>query len=356
MSVKDFKELIQKVEDCQYEYDYLLPNIFRENCQNNQLTAEQQKRLESEFIFFSFRTEYSPGKPRFNPSVVVGDVVHPGEADLTKERLKYCYQRSLETNNPRMRARYLDLTYEYNDKKKADKPKLARKAAEAYIEASTLDYVGAQDKIDYVVRSFLLSRRHKDACKEIYEKAKNNLFNAVNSGGVDLLYLMDIVIRCKQDFQKEDFVRIRDTINKAIEHYDKKGDAFNFLKRLINLKYQVANILLPNTDNKKSRAEDLVRLYEGSSEKEEGFAKQSLLIKALKICQQAGLKDRAKELRASADKLDFEPRDLRRDIILTQIPEDLIREEADKIEGRANSIALYELPSRQKIKKISLKF
>ena len=144
MDEEKLRGLITQIEAREYKYDFEIADAFKQLAAENELSEDQNKRIESEFVLFRFIAKFDleEDSKRFKPIVEYtnGKVFPDDKIEVTQARLDYYLSRADGTKHPIMLARYLDINYEYN--KKIDRSALAPKAVKAYIEASKAEGQG----------------------------------------------------------------------------------------------------------------------------------------------------------------------------------------------------------------------
>lgn len=251
MPTKDFDSLITRVENSRHESDTDVLGSFLIVFDNKSLTEKQQGMRDAELALFrlNFDTNLeNDGKPIFTPDVL-GDRSYPDMSYIQAEsQLTYYLERSRACSNPRMRARYLDINYEYGDKNQRNN--LVPQLVEAYIEASKIDWAWSGNRVDYVIRSYFVARRHKNPHLLPYENAKNNVVAILdmmygdkdNNGLRWCIDLIQLALRYRGDFQISDFQKMTQVVKSGIQHYHTDTDSFNLVESFTRLNYKIRDI------------------------------------------------------------------------------------------------------------------
>jgi len=316
MSDEDFLAIFDQIEANSYKYDFEIGDAFKRIAAEQKLSDRQEKILESEFILFRFMTGYElegDEKPRFRPVVTyTNGSSFPNSDDITQERLAYYLKRAGETKNVIMKARYLDINYEYNST--INKTELVPRLIDAYIEASKVEGHGNEaDKIDCIARALLVGIEHEKQFHDEYIKAKTNLLDSMrllaNENLRWCIELLEIVIRHRKEFSSEELQFAHEVAIQGVSHYGRQPNSFMILESYIKLEHQLSAIVKPDDYDPARAAKEEAQLYidEADSRKDSPFIQQNQLLKAEQIFRKAGLNREANELHKQIEALGKTP-------------------------------------------------
>ncbi len=175
-------EAVKGIEAKQYKYDFQIADEFKVLAENGEFNEKQLEQIKAEFMLFRFMTKndfQDNLEPRFKPVAEYTDgAVFPDYSELTQERLVYYLTRAEVTENPIMKARYLDVNYEFN--KNIKKEDILESLVETHIEAAKVEGRGNEmDSIDLIHRAFILANRHIENYPNIFEKAKTAVIDTM---------------------------------------------------------------------------------------------------------------------------------------------------------------------------------
>ncbi len=305
MNNKSFQASVDAIETQKYKYTFEIANAFKSITAENKLSSKQSEILEAEFILFRFMTHYElsdRSESRFRPFIKYanGDSF-PKKSLVTQERLDYYLKRAAETKNPAMKARYLDINFEYNTN--IDKAEIIPELLTAYIKASQTEGLGNEmSQIDSIVRAFLLGLLYKDEHSHEYEAAKKNLILSIRSLAEEnlrwCLELLEVVVEYKNEFTSDQLIFCYRTAKKGESHYRKIGSSLVILENYVSLKHKLAKIVDIDSYDPLTVAREDAELYlnEADMRKDSPLIQQMHLLKAEKILRNAGLNQEANVL------------------------------------------------------------
>jgi hypothetical protein len=316
MDEEKLKELIAEIEAREYKYDFEIADAFKQLAAENELSEEQNKRVESEFVLFRFMAKFDldEDSKRFKPVVEYtnGTVFPDDKVEITQARLDYYLSRADETKNPIMLARYLDINYEYN--KKIDKSTLAPKVVEAYIAASKAEGQGNEmDRIDCIARAFFIARENKENQDESYKGAIQNIFDTLTILSSENLRwcieLLELVVKYRDEFTQAQLVKGHEISKIGVERYRKEDGSFMILESYLDLEHKLSELIDSAAFDPESAARESAQLYIDQAARREDslFVKQLDLLKAEKILRDAGLNTEANKIHKEVEALGKDP-------------------------------------------------
>ena len=301
MKPEEFNRHIKTVEEQFFEYDFQVADEFRKISEENEVDEAQRKQLETEFIAFRFMTRNDEGK-RFMPVVeYTNGVVFPDEKEeVTRDRLSYWLKRAQETSNPVMKARYYDLTYEFNGG--VNKLEIASKTILSYIEASKVSVAGNEiDRIDSITRAFLLAVEKKSDLIEEFQAAKQALIELCEQFSEDnlrwCLEILELAVAHPKVFSKKELKGLKTISEKGVEFYRAEDGSFMVLESYMKVDQGLAKLINPDDYDPKASVLANAQLYLNSAEDEKTpFLKQVHLMEAEQILRDGGLTGEANKV------------------------------------------------------------
>jgi|GEM_PF-2656726 len=302
----------KEIEAKQYKYDFQIADEFKALAETDDYNAEELELIKAEFMLFRFMTknDYQENiEPRFKPIMEYTDgSVFPDYSELTPERLKYYLQRSKSTTNPVMKARYLDVNYEFNEEIK--KEDILEELVDTHIEAAKVEGRGNEmDSIDLVQRAFIVANNHKDDQPKVFEKAKQAVMKFLDKLQKDnprwCLELLELLVHFHEAFSKDELQHAHKIAKEGVEHYKKQEGSFLILESYIKIEHEIDQLLNPDSYDPQQAAREEARLYSNEANRREDslFIKQTNLLKAAQILREAGLNSEAAKLNDEAEKL-----------------------------------------------------
>jgi hypothetical protein len=307
LSNDGLNKIYDEIEANRFEFDLQYGNAFRDIANNDayDLTEEQLKVFEYEFIIFRFMTidqVEEPKRPRFVPSVTYTDgTVFPDIAGLNDEQLAYYRERSLKTNNPVMKARYLDFLFEFD--KTLNKASAVEGLVDVYLEASkTYDHNNEKERIDCLDRAYLLSKRFTKTHPSLLPVTARAMVERLKQQRKEnlrwTLEFIPTIIKHPSDFPENSIELCEEIANEGVKHYTEDGTNFILREAFVELRHQIAKILHPKSFDAKQAAKDKAQTYmdEADRRTDSGVVQQHFLMQAHEILHAAGLKDEAAAL------------------------------------------------------------
>ncbi len=303
---------IKEIEAKQYKYDFQIADEFKALAETEDYGKEELEQIKAEFMLFRFMTknDYQDNlEPRFKPVMEYTDgTVFPDYSELTPERLKYYLERSEATTNPVMRARYLDVNYEFN--KDLNKEDILEKLVSAHIEAAKVEGRGNEmDSIDLIQRAFIVANGYKDSHKEVFGIAKQAVLEFVKKLQKEnprwCLELLELIEHFNQSFNKDELKLAHKIAKEGVSHYKKQEGSFLILESYIKIEHKIDQLLNPETYDPQEAAREEAQLYhdEANDREDSLFIQQTNLLKAAQILREAGLNAEANKLNDKAEKL-----------------------------------------------------
>lgn len=303
---------VKEIEAKQYKYDFQIADEFKALAETGDYSTEELGLIKAEFMLFRFMTknDYQENiEPRFKPMMEYTDgTVFPDYSELTAERLKYYLQRSSVTTNPIMKARYLDVNYEFNEDIK--KENILEELVDTHIEAAKVEGRGNEmDSIDLVQRAFIVANNHKDDQPKVFEKAKQAVIEFLDKLQKDnrrwCLELLELLVQFNEAFSKGELKHAHQIAKEGVEHYKKQEGSFLILESYIKIEHEIDQLLNPDSYDPQQAAREEAQLYSDEANRREDslFIKQTNLLKAAQILREAGLNSEAAKLNDEAEKL-----------------------------------------------------
>jgi hypothetical protein len=311
-NAQSLETAIKEIEAKQYKYDFQIADEFKALAETGEYNKEEVELIKAEFLLFRFMTknDYQDNvEPRFKPIMEYTDgTVFPDYSELTPERLKYFLGRSIDTTNPIMKARYLDVNYEFNkDIKKED---ILEELVDTHIEAAKVEGRGNEmDSIDLVQRAFIVANNHKNDQPKIFEEAKRAVIEFLDKLQKDnprwCLELLELLVHFHEAFSKDELKHAHKIAKEGVEHYQKQEGSFLILESYIKIEHEIDQLLNPDSYDPEQAAREEAQLYSDEANRREDslFIKQSNLLKAAQILREAGLNSEAAKLNDQAEKL-----------------------------------------------------
>ncbi|CAN5666773.1 DUF4209 domain-containing protein [soil metagenome] len=303
---------IGEIESKQFKYDFQIADEFKKLTETDSFTADELECIKAEFMLFRFMTknDFEDNiEPRFKPIMeFTNGTVFPDYSELTPERLNYYLERSKITTNPVMKARYLDISYEFN--KKIKKESILGGLIESHIEAAKVEGRGNEmDSIDLVQRAFIVAFNHKTKQPMIFEKAKMSVFDFLKKLQAEnprwCLELLELIVHFNKVFNPKEINHAHIIAKEGVKYYKNKEGSFLILESYIKIEHEIDQLLNPNTFDPQQAAREVARLYseEAHDRNDSPFIKQTNLLKAAQILRDAGLNSEAAKLNEQAEKL-----------------------------------------------------
>jgi len=316
MDKEKLKELIAAIEAKEYKYDFEIADAFKQLAADNKLSEEQNKRIESEFVLFRFmvRFDLDDNSKRFKPMVEYtnGASFPDDKVEVTQERLDYYLRRADETTNPIMRARYLDINYEYN--KGIDETEIVPKLVKAYIDASNVEGRGNEmDRIDCIARAFCVALDNKSNQVDAYSNAVQNIMDSLEKLSVENLRwcieLLELMVKYHDEFAQEQLKSGHSISKTGVEHYRNEDGSFMILESYLDLEHKLSELVQPDAYNPEDAVRENAQLYlDQAAQREDSlFVKQMDLLKAEKILRDAGLNSEANKIHKEVETLGKDP-------------------------------------------------
>jgi hypothetical protein len=312
MSKDSLDNAVKDIEAKQYKYDFQIADEFKSLAENGDYDDEQLEHIKAEFMLFRFMTKNDFEEklvPRFKPMIeYTNGAVFPDYSELTQTRLEYFLARAKKSTNPIMKARYLDVNYEFN--KEIDKEDILSELIDAHIEAAKVEGRGNEmDSIDLLQRAFIISTTHKENHPELFEKAKKAITDTLLAMKKDnprwCLELLELIEHYHEQFTKEDLELAHSVAKSGVEHYKKEEGSFFILESYIKSEHLINQLLNPDDYDPGQAAREEAQLYidEAENRNDSLFIKQTNLLKAAQILRDAGLNAEAGKLNDEAEQL-----------------------------------------------------
>lgn len=312
MSKDSLDNAVKDIEAKQYKYDFQIADEFKSLAENGDYDDVQLEHIKAEFMLFRFMTKNDFEEklvPRFKPMIeYTNGAVFPDYSELTQTRLEYFLARAKKSANPIMKARYLDVNYEFN--KEIDKEDILSELIDAHIEAAKVEGRGNEmDSIDLLQRAFIISTTHKENHPELFEKAKKAITDtllAMKKGNPRwCLELLELIEHYHEQFTKEDLELAHNVAKSGVEHYKKEEGSFLILESYIKSEHLINQLLNPDDHDPGQAAREEAQLYidEAENRNDSLFIKQTNLLKAAQILRDAGLNAEAGKLNDEAEQL-----------------------------------------------------
>lgn len=306
------EDAIKAIEAQQYKYDFQIADEFKALAETDNYSNDELEQIKAEFMLFRFMTknDYEENvEPRFKPMMeYTNGAVFPDYSELTSERLKYYLERSKVTTNPIMKARYLDVNYEFNkDIKKED---ALEELVDTHIEAAKVEGRGNEmDSIDLVQRAFIVANNHKDNRPKIFEKAKQAVMEFLGKLEKEnprwCLELLELLVHFREAFSKDELEHAHKISKEGVSHYKKQEGSFFILESYIKIEHKLDELLNPENYDPQQAAREEAQLHydEADDRLDSPFIQQSNLLQAAQILRDAGLSAEANKLNDKAEKL-----------------------------------------------------
>lgn len=309
---RTLETVIKEIEAKQYKHDSQIADEFKALAETDEYSTEELEYIKAEFMLFRFMStnDYKDNiEPRFKPVAEYTDgTVFPDYSELTPERLQYYLQRSKNSVNPIMKARYLDVNYEHN--KDLNKEDILEELVDTHIEAAKAEGSGNEmDSIDLIQRAFIVADNHQKSHPEVYKKAKHSVIDFLDrlkkSNLRWCLELLELVVHFNEAFSKDELEHAHKIAKEGVAHYKKQDGSFLILESYIKIEHEISQLLNPDSYDPQQAAREEAQLYIDEAERREDslFVKQANLLQAAQILREAGLNAEAGKLNKQAEKL-----------------------------------------------------
>jgi hypothetical protein len=303
---------IKEIEAKQYKYDFQIADEFKALAEAGDYSTEELELIKAEFMLFRFMTKndfLDNVEPRFKPIMEYTDgTVFPDYSELTPERLNYYLERSKSSTNPIMKARYLDINYEFN--KEIKKGDILDELIDTHIEAAKVEGRGNEmDSIDLLQRAFIVANENKKSKPELFNRTKVEIIATLQKIKEEnprwCLEYLEIIVSFHESFTKTELEVAMNIANEGVEYYKTQEGSFLILESYIKLQSKLKQIIDPATFDAGQAARDEAQLYiaEAENRNDSLFIQQYNLLQAAQILRNAGLNKEANELNERAEKL-----------------------------------------------------
>ncbi len=296
MDTDTFNSLVSSVEQNIYKYDHEYVNAFiaikKEH--DKVLTTEQHQWLDAEVAAFTPRTTdttRNKKQHRFK------------DYEFSDEQLAQYSDRVKSCTNPKMVQRYYDILWEKF--KTGNRKEIGEGLVKSSIElAGILNHDNEFEKQDCINRALQVA--------DLIEKNAGQLINSAHQAVLDYLgkqqtegnirytlEIIDTIISFSQLFQKADFELSAKLCDEGIGHFETVNNNFTLKGAFIERKYQVAKLIDPSKFDNKARVLELVQVQidEAHRRTDSVMVQQHFLTIAEKLLKDAGLNDKAAEVR-----------------------------------------------------------
>ncbi len=243
---KDIESLYKHLEDSafEYRYDVSMAELFKtlRDVKSKEGNNDEAEKAQIEIDALEFSTSEGELLPRFSTTNNKGEEVkYPELSSFTEKALVYLIRRSLETKNPRLKARYNHILWK-SEKKDIQ---YARVAVDSYLRSIKIFEDKDKEKPDENCGLELLSAikncyfigcpiRYKlnDIKSEIIRLIKE-FNNESSSKGVLTHELINLMLDSKKVFTKEEFIGLDKVCNTAYRQKEKEHNldrAIRFLE------------------------------------------------------------------------------------------------------------------------------
>lgn len=365
MTDNDLKKLIEAIEARSYEYAFQIADEFKKIADEHEVTDEQSRQLEAEFIAFRFMSSNGEGK-RFQPlAEFTNGIVFPDDnKEVYKERLSYWLERARSTSNPVMKARYSDLNYEYNNSVK--KSEQAEIVVNSYIEASNVSLEGNEiDQIDSISRAFIVALENAPDRPDLLVFARNALLALSVKFSKDnlrwALDLLELIILHNDQFSEEELLSSKKIADEGVKFYETEEGSQLVLESYMKAQQALAKLATPADYNEDAATRANAQLYIDNADADSSspFLVQYHLMQAEKILRDGGLNAEANIIHSRMESVAKDPdftKSFKVASIELQIPKeqiDSLKESFEKAPDKGELIALAPvfMPSWKESKK-----
>lgn len=309
-----YDQLISQVEGqaSTIKYDFEIADAFRKLLEENKnaFTPVQVKQIEWEFLLFRLMTKNrfeNDGlkTERFKPmATFTNGSIFPDPNAFPPDTLAYFEKRGTESQNPILKARYLDFLWEKSPSK--TKHLFAIQAVEQYL--LTVDAYESDDaiieKLDGLQRAAELSLilENKKADKPLTDKVVAKLVEQIDKTAQSgnhrwLIEMFELVLALPTLFSQAQIKGYIVLCGSAVVHYHSDQN-FHLQRSFLDLKAGLAKLLDSNAEKQKAIQEEIGQSFidEAEAKSGSGLVKVHFLQEAIDHYSKLGNKQKVNEL------------------------------------------------------------
>lgn len=314
MKKAEFDQLISQVENQAkaIKYDFEIADAFRKLLEERKdsLTPSQTKQLEWEFLLFRLMTKNrfeNDGlkTERFKPmATFTNGSIFPDPNAFSPEALTYFEKRASESQNPILKARYLDFLWEKSQSK--TKHLFAIQAVEQYL--LTVDAYESDDaiieRVDGLQRAAELSLilESKKTGKPLTDKVVAKLVEQINktaqTGNYRWLIEMFELVLALPPFFSQKHIKGYIALCESAAAYYHSDQNFHLQRHFLNLKAGLTKLLNPDTGKQVAIQDEVGQSFidEAEAKSGSGLVKVHFLQEAIQHYLKMGNKQKVNEL------------------------------------------------------------
>lgn len=309
-----YDRLISQVEGqaSTIKYDFEIADAFRKLLEENKnaFTPVQVKQIEWEFLLFRLMTKNRLENDglkteRFKPmATFTNGSIFPDPNAFPPDTLAYFEKRGTESQNPILKARYLDFLWEKSPSK--TKHLFAIQAVEQYL--LTVDAYESDDaiieKLDGLQRAAELSLilENKKADKPLTDKVVAKLVEQIDKTAQSgnhrwLIEMFELVLALPTLFSQAQIKGYIVLCESAVAHYHSDQN-FHLQRSFLDLKAGLAKLLDSNAEKQKAIQEEIGQSFidEAEAKSGSGLVKVHFLQEAIDHYSKLGNKQKVNEL------------------------------------------------------------
>lgn len=314
MKKTEFSQLIFQVEEqsASVKYDFEIADAFRKLLEEKKdsLIPSQIKQLEWEFLLFRLMTKNrfeNNGRKteRFKPMATFTDgSIFPDPNAFSSDTLAYFEKRAVESQNPILKARYLDFLWEKSQLK--TKHLFAIQAVEQYL--LTVDAYESDDaiieKLDGLQRAAELSlileskKANKPLTDKVVAKLVEQIDKTAQSGNYRwLIEMFELVLALPTLFSQKQIKSYIALCESAATHYHSDQN-FHLQRSFLNLKAGLTKLLDPATEKQIVIQDEVGQSFidEAEAKSGSGLVKVHFLQEAIQHFSKMGNKQKVNDL------------------------------------------------------------
>lgn len=313
MKKTEFDQLILQIEEqsVAVKYDFEIADAFRKLLEEKKgsLTPVQIKQLEWEFLLFRLMTKNRFGNDglktdRFKPMATFTDgSIFPDPNAFPSGALVYFEKRANESQNPILKARYLDFLWEKSQSK--SKHLFATQAVEQYL--LTVDVYESEDaiieRLDGLQRAAELSlilegkKTSKPLTNKVVAKLVEQIDKTAQTGNYRWLIEMFELVLALPSFFSQKQIKDYITLSEAAAHYHSDQN-FHLQRSFLDLKVGMTKLFEPSAEKQKVIQEEIGQSFidEAEAKSGSGLVKVHFLQEAIQHYSKLGNKQKVNEL------------------------------------------------------------